>query len=271
MRKVAQELSTIAKLLIADMSLPLMKEDLDDLDTLSQNIDRAVEDFGYHFRIASLDPQITSQFDILKKAKEGLQHAKTIQESVKRVLSGSPEDKTAQRVALDAEIMVGRFQRHIQDAQKVIMTISRKAMPPALKQYAAAIAREIRARLEDPDVLQVIPWQDESYDSGVHMVGLRYQVVFRINLGDTYNGIKEINGTAMESTVSKTGPTFENKLMSPREATEVFLAGARGWAGWKGESSAISKRESIAEMIGAVLVNFCGQMGQSTGGRNYKW
>jgi hypothetical protein len=209
--------------------------------------------------MAALDPEIISQFDLLSKAKKGLDNAKAVQEAVKKVLEANPEDKTALRVSRDADTMVSRFRRHVQDAQKVVSTLSRKTMPESLKRYAVEVARRIRMRLEDPNMLEVIPWQRESYHLVSGMQGVEYQVVFRIDTGDRDIGVLE--GFASEFSTGSRGVLFYprklgrivEKAMSPETAVDEYLDFAQGWEGLKGESKAIDEREGVAQQIASVL------------------
>lgn len=260
MDRIAQELLVLARQLTADADLSSLEETLDDLDTLSLNLDRAFEDFGQHFRMAALDTEIVSQFELLQKAKAGLDNAKAVMEAVKMILDANPEDKTAIRVSRDAEVMVSRFTKHMVDARKVVMTISKKGMPESLKKYASDFARIMRSKLEDPNSLTVIPWQRKSYDSTTKMDGVLYQVIFRIVDGNDVNWRQE--AAASEFSTGSSGVTFgfgfgggsgSGVAISPREAAEKFVDGLKGWTGLKGESSAISQRAEVAQKIVATV------------------
>lgn len=155
-------------------SLNSLLVQLDTLRELDANLSAIEEDFGVHYpgvlrrasrwttHSAALDAafttEVTSQGEVLGKAREGLKGAKLIQEQVANVLKQYPDDKTAARVLADAETMVGRFERHEAAAAKVIRTLAKKQMPDALKKYAAKVEKLISTRLVDPEKMQVIPW-----------------------------------------------------------------------------------------------------------------
>lgn len=257
MDRIARELLVLARQLTADDDLSSLDETLYDLDILSSNLDRAFEDFGKHFRMAALDTEVVSQFELLDKAYDGLENAEKVKIAVKKILESNPEDKTAIRVSRDAEVMIGRFQKHVADARKVVMTISKKNMPESLKKYASDFARIMRSKLEDPNTLTVIPWQRKFYNRSTKMEGVLYQAVFRINTGRV--NVDESEVSASEFSTGNSGITFsfrqggDGDAISPREAVERFVAALKGWAGLKGESAAISQRAEVAQkIVGAV-------------------
>ena len=236
--------------------------DLAILDELATNLEGAIDVYTQHVRMAaSLSPEVVSQFEARNKAAEGLKKARTVLEMVQGILAAYPGDKTAQRAAKDADVMVRRFERTEKDALKMIHGLSKKAWPAALKKLVPGIKRGIEQRLVDPSKLQVIPWQAEStkYQSyGGHLKGVAYQVVFRItdkSIG--HSGKAEI--VLQESTVHAIGPHIQagygdpKVVKKPAEAVQAFLAQLDGWPGMKGQADAIAGRAGIAADVASAL------------------
>ena len=252
MKKIAfpVRMSNIARRLEADASKGLLKgllRTLGTLDELADNIDDTIGTFSMHFQ-AGLDPEVDGQFVVLKKAQDGIQSAYRVQKEVQQILTNFPEDKTVQRAVKDADVMIKRFTRQIGQAQKVVQTLSKKAIPPALKKFSQSVVRIIRSKLEDPKALEVIPWQKKDYPSGV-----MYQVILRVD-GRNSDGLKrEI--TLTENTTSAEGPgvVFGSygtpTSMSPKQAAQKMLEALKGWSGLKGETDAIANREKIAKGV----------------------
>lgn len=261
MKKLVSELLAVARTVMAD-DLSSLQEQLNDLNTLSLNLDRAFSDFGKHFRMAGLDPEVSSQFELLKKAKEGLHNAEEIVKAADLLLKSDPEDKGAGRIKKDADGMVSRFKKHIQDAQKVVMTISKKAMPEALRKYSTELARAIKSRLVDPDSLEVTPWQNSTWISEKRIQGVMYYVIFRIQTSNDIHGIKTclvIENSADASGVKFTpDDMFNNARPVPlKQAVEMFCERLRGWTGLKGEGEAIVDRAKTAQKIAEILSRYC--------------
>lgn len=237
-------------------------QDLAILDELATNLEGAIDAYAQHVRMAaSLSPEVTSQFEALNKAREGLKKARTVLEMVRGILAAYPDDKTAQRSAKDADVMVRRFERAEKDALKMIHGLSKKAWPAALKKLVPGVQRGIEQRLVDPSKLQVIPWQSETqkYQSyGGYLKGVAYQVVFRIvDKGIGHSGKAEI--ILQESTVHAIGPHIKagygdpKAVKNPAEVVQAFLAQLDGWPGLKGQADAIAGRAGIAADVASAL------------------
>lgn len=238
--------------------------ELENLEDLSSTLTEIEERFDQHFasRTAALDPEVTSQLDALNKAREGVRAAENLKKQVEAILQQYPDDKTAKRSAADADTMLKRFQKHEQAAHKIIRTISKKALPKALKALAPKVASLIRAKLVDPKMLQVIPWQREMPSIRGEAGGIEYQVVFRIveprlkarGWGHDKAEIITAENTASYKGVSMITPApHREDNPSAKEVAEAFLNQLQGWPGMKGEAEATESRAGTARAIASAL------------------
>ena len=246
----------IVKRIAYPMALDEVLNTLAELSELSNNIEESIDTFAMHYRMAAVDPMVTTQKDLLVKAREGLRAANMVISAVKAVLQQYPDDKTALRAMKDAETMVDRFTKHEQDASKIIRIISKKAMPPELKKYAAKLNKALSDRMVNSDMLQVIPWQQDAYRDVI------FKVVFKVVDG-TFNVV----ANAYEDLSSKDGPlasmgeqSYNGKRLSSSEFVEQFFAGLKGWPGIKGEADAIGVRSVAAQKVMNALNSAIGRM-----------
>ena len=226
-------------------------QDLTDLEELDENLNVIEDTFSQHFKIAArLDPEVKNQLQALTKARQGRAKAEEVRYAIKVILESFPDDKTAQRSAKDAEVMLKRFAKHEATAAKIIRTLSKKAMPPKLKKVGAAATKAIKAKLVDPKKLQVLHWQTEDYRGN-----LVYQIVFRIE-DPHFRSRPQV--TVAENTGGMAGPTMDvhgdrGSTATGREVADAFLKQLVGWPGMKGEADAAGKRKKAAEGIAAAL------------------
>lgn len=153
-----------AKRIVASVRIAGAQNDLQDalaniafLGDLSENLDEVLGTFAAHYRMASMNPIVSSQMAALDKARKGLKLAQETQKNIEGVLGLYPEDKTATRALADAKTLVLRFGKHVSDAETMIQTISKKEMPPSLKKVAKAAQALVAARMIDPSQLTLIP------------------------------------------------------------------------------------------------------------------
>jgi len=250
-----KRLDRIAAKVTAAVTMKDVLKNLADLDDLSDNIEDMVGMFGRHFKVAArMDTDVDSQLELLKKARNGLEAAKNTQKYLEEVLKEYPDDKTALRAIKDAMAMVKRFEKHEKDARKVISIISKKEMPPALVKFASSVARALRAKLEDPKSLKVIPWQQKTRG------GIEYQMVVVVPVpGHHILNISrdEWRVELVESTDSADGPMvkfgWNLEKATTREVAKRMTNALSGWPGLKGEESAIAAREEIAKGVASAL------------------
>lgn len=250
---------------------PSLKDILVNLKTLgelSQNIEDVTDTFGMHYKMAAVDTNIASQLDALKKARSGLKAAQATQQAVLTILGSYPEDKTALRASKDALVMVKRFEKHLNDANKMVRTLSKKQMPPALKKVVAAATRMLKSKLVDPKKLQVIPWQDPHGGFSYGGKGQVFMVVFRIEDPDllgTDRGRAEL--TVWENTGTAKGPSVNSRgqliSVDAKRVTKSFLESLTGWPGMKGEAEASQARKTTALAIADVVQRACDSMGMN--------
>lgn len=239
------------------------------LNALSESISDVTDTFAQHYRVAAALPtEVRSQLDALNKAAAGLKSAQAVQKSVREILASFPDDKTAQRAAKDADVMVRRFEKHIEDTRTMIRTLSKNAMPPALKAAAAVVEKGIKAKLIDPKVLRVLPWQAEDSVFGTYseVKGQMFMVVFRIEDPFFQRGNGRVELALKESTVRTIGVFYGDwqpkPLTNPQDAVNLFLEQLEGWSGIKGMVDKTQARATLAQEIGRKLI----QVGQRWSG-----
>lgn len=212
----------------------------------------------------TLDPEVSSQMSVLVKAREGLKHAQEMLTRSNEIIKLFPDDKTAVRAKQEAERMVERFKKHEAAAHKIITTLSKKAIPPALKKEADAAAKAIKARLVDPDALEVIPWQRETstFDRVPPVKVVEYQMVFRLkgvpdeyHFSGTHNAWMLIENTGISDAKVESWQNGNLKAggTTGKDFAANLLERLKGWAGIKGESEATAARASTAQAIARAL------------------
>ncbi|MEC9122781.1 MAG: hypothetical protein VX969_01460, partial [Verrucomicrobiota bacterium] len=117
----------------ADRLRNLMRE-LDALEELDENLNGVIDAFDASMKTAAkINPEVSSQFEVLNKARKGIQSAEAIQKNIQAIIETYPEDKTAKRALKDASTMIARFKRTESKAAGVVRRISKKEAPPALR------------------------------------------------------------------------------------------------------------------------------------------
>ena len=252
--QIARELVAAAKLLLAAPNLKDIQRTLNELDELGDNIEDSIETFSRHFRVAGAT-DIDNQKDLLRKAEDGLSSVRILQNSIRSILEQFPDDKTALRTQKDADVMFARFERYQVTASKVISTLSKKNLPPALKKLATSAARIIQSKLIDSKALQVIPWQVKT-----HRGGVIYEVILRVIVPEDVVVGGEVQVILGEHTNSVDGAGViqykGSATVTPTGAKDVagiLLEQIRGWAGMKGESDAVEGRRAAAQAIARIL------------------
>jgi len=242
-----------------------IQAELDALNDLSENISTVTDTFQLHFKTAGeIDPAVKTQLEAMSKSKSGLDKAKAIRQNAQELAKLYPQDKTAQRALADAETMVKRYVKHFNDCRNMIMTLSKKQMPASLKKMAKAVEDEIKARLTDPSVLNVTPWQFDDFNYKTRQNGACFQVDFRVSLtrNDGVNYTVEI--ALAESTVYLTGPfiqgDYQRKPTTAKAVIEAFLEKLRGYPGLKGESDKNAARAPIAVAVKAAVRKVCARL-----------
>lgn len=261
-------------LLAAAPDLSELQDRLEVLYELSSNLDAIEDAFDAHFNITAgvLTPQVKSQFDVLHKAMEGLKAAKEIQRHADVILSLDPADKTAQRTKVEADRMVEKYSRHEDSARKIIRTISKKEMPPALKKEAAVATKIIESRLVNPSDLDVVPWQNTVsilIPGGQTLEVAQYQMVFKIKtekIEDLSPRLVEHTGTEKPGVFGMFGRYDRghfpyNRPMTGKEFAQMVLDYLVGWPGLKGEAEASVARSSTAQAVAGVVSSVSRSLG----------
>jgi hypothetical protein len=238
--------------------LKLVLQNLDELEELSNNLTEVEDQVHQTFKMAKMDPEVRSQFDALKKAREGLKQAKATAKAIATILEHYPEDKTALRAAKDAAVMVKRFEKHESEASKIIGRLSKKGMPPALKKMGASLARMLKSRLNDPKSLRVEAWQEEASDYRSGQKGIKYILLFRIP-----DAAKNLNGVGLQESTLRPGvypvsvssgrystPLYgSSKPTTAKEQIAVFMEKFRGNLALKGEEDRTKDRVKNTQEI----------------------
>jgi len=246
-------------------SLAMLKE-------LDQNLTEVEQTFSLHYRTAvEVHPEVVSQIETLQKARKGLQGADATVKSLEDLAVLFPEDKTVQRALTDAKTLVKRFTKHVDEAKKIISTLSKKTLPPTLKATASKLEKALKAVLVNPDQLEVLPWQRghalyQSY--GGTLQGVLFYVIFRVS---KVKENRDLTLILAESTISQSAglwlsdnqeglgyvgssvSTGIRKFDTIARAVEMFRELGAGWTGLKGESEANANRLSEANAVGAAL------------------
>ena len=266
--------SRIALRYVRATAVDNLLRELDNLGALADNLDDVIGVFGEHFKLAAtIDPEVVSQKQALEKATQGLRFAREVLNNLEKAIKLYPEDKAAQRALKDAGVMVKRFRKLHGDAHKMVSTLSKKTLPPALKKMAAAVGRGIKARMVDPSLLQVIPWQRKDFYYSTErrrsIEGVEYQVLFLVryevrNEDYGYDDEPKTRTTKRElllaeHTARNDGPYVrgdthpEPLIKSPKQAVDLFLEKVKGWKGIKGEETRNEKRAPIARDVARAL------------------
>lgn len=255
----------------APSAMELLRE-LGELEELSDNLSEMEDAVAFNFKLAAMDTEVESQFDMLKKARSGVAKAKEIMKSAQEIAAMFPEDKTATRAVKDADVMLRRFERHEANAAAIIRRLSKKQAPPALIKAAKSLEGSLKRMMVDPKHLNVVPWQSTTRDYRTNRNGVLYKFVFKITDPEFKGGAYNSGGTIIvlsQSTLTKEGVLFsdtedsfrDKKPFSLKDAKAMALENTQGWAGIKGEGEATAKRESVAKNIARTLEQVLGRWG----------
>ena len=261
-------------------SLSDVLDGLDALRELDSRLTSLEVSFDEHYpgvlRVAAeVDPEVVSQGESLKKAREGLAAAREIRAKVDVILKAYPDDKTAKRAVADADVMIERFKKHEEAAAKVIRTIAKKQMPPALKAYMAKAEKLISSKFADPSSLTVIPWVSphtvhvapvDRWSQGTQIKCLRFDAVFRVEgvpeeYPDDPNNrrTRRVELSVSETSVGSGGAwisehyTTDTTKQDPAWFAAKFLEKLQGWSGIAGAAEANKARRAVALQIGSLL------------------
>lgn len=257
----------------ADQLRKLMQE-LDALEELDANLNGVIEVFDASMKMAAkINPEATSQFEVLNKARKGIKSAEAIQKNIQAILDVYPEDKTAQRALKDASTMIARFKRTEKKAAAVVRRISKKEAPPALRKATASTKRALTKLLVDPSILQVLPWQgvthewvaSRGYRSDQRVEGVEYQTVFRFPLENQ----KSHDIILFQSTLNDKGVMMKGsnggmaQKWSLQEVTKWFLNMMKGSPLLKGEGDRNAQRAKVAPEIARAMEQYANRVGDT--------
>ena len=259
----------------APATLQMVLQELANLQELSDNLTDIEDQVSQTFRMAkTLDPEVVSQLDTLKKAIEGLRQAQATEKAIAEILKHYPEDKTALRAAKDAAVMIKRFEKHAAEARKIINRLSKKEMPPALKKMSDSLARMLQGRLVNPKDLKVTWWQESAEEYRTRQKGIRYLVLFRVSHPFADN--EGVRGVGLSESTLQPGvfsvsvhygggysaTAFSSNPQPTTAKAEVakFLEALKGSPLVKGEQDRTKVRVELAKRIFADIDNIWSRM-----------
>jgi hypothetical protein len=128
---MASDVLKIAREMVSSPK-PVLKsiyKGLDNLDKLSENIEKSVKMFFRHFK-AAVSPEVRKQTELLNKAIDGIREANKMLESTEQLAKEYPGDKDVEKALKDIRAMLKRFESLEKSTRKVVTTISKKEVPP---------------------------------------------------------------------------------------------------------------------------------------------
>ena len=257
---------------------------LESLKALDENLTNVEDTFSLHYA-AVTNPEVASQVTVLIKAREGLVKARGAQQLLEKLVVSFPEDKGVGRALAEATKIVERFTKHVEVASTIIRKISKKETPDALKKLSAQVATAIRARLIDPDQLDVFAWQREAQNYSTRVIGVQHQVRFRVTYmvpaGSGFDAKpyeRKVDLVLMESTVADAPGVqmaaalngehpYQTVPATKAGAVDLFLKYVEGWQNVKGESEGASGRLPKAGAILTALSSVLSRLGDTYGNK----
>jgi len=201
--------------------------------------------------IASENPAAAA--GVLSRALEAQKIATEAKVKLESILKILPEDKNVPVMMKTIDKMLKGFEKDIDTSRKTIRDASKASASEILKKNAIAIEKGIKAKLDDPKKLSVIPWSEK--DTNGSLVPM---VIFRVELGSS----RKVEAMLREDptlrpgvlTWSTTFATWNRRVFTnPIEVVTAFVEQLRGWDGLKGEGELNLKRDEIAKSIIAAL------------------
>lgn len=244
---------------------------LRNLAELDENLSEYEDYVQSKFAAATtLNPEVSSQLDALNKAITGTQKAQEALKAAQAIVELFPDDKTAPRAVQAAEVMIGRFQRHAEEARKIVRRIAKKEMPADIKKAAAALKRALQRRLVNPNDLQEIPWVGKPFVRGeiaAYQVFLVAKVPGRDKLQGVmleqrlYTSEARYGDPGVKFSTGQMGSFLNAKPFKLQDAVAAFVENMRGWSGIQGEEAATKGREQVAKQIASALSSWQRSMG----------
>lgn len=242
-----------------DAVLSKALDNLADLAELSANAQEIIDGFNLHYasgRVAGMDPQIASEYQILTKVTEGQKLAdQTVKAMENLVKLFSEETKYAKALA-DAKKMLDKLTKQVDSSKKIIRTIAKKVAPKALTDLSKKIEAKIKSKLLDSSQMETFFTQGADYQGNVESFFVVKALVGGTELRPTALWIKElVTGTPGLSM----GVAFDGrgvygwKPATLDGAVEMFLEGVKGWKNVKGEAEGQAARKGTAESIARAI------------------
>jgi len=249
-RQMVHRVATAWRFRVAKPNLREILKEMDKLNELSENLTEVENQVSNTFKMAaSLNPEIRTQKEALKKAVAGHQGAQNMLNDLREILKLYPDDKTAQRAVKDAQTLVKRFAKHESEARKIIKQLSKKGLPPALSKMAKELATMIKKHLVNPSDLDIRYQQGEAYSRDWE--GVKYVVLFSLSEGNQFPKTIGLEETTLRPGVYPAGN--ERNTTTAKEALEKFLIAYQGSPLIKGQEGANKKRKEILDALGLRL------------------
>lgn len=235
-----------------------IEDELARLQLLDDALTRIEQDVAFNFRMAALDPEVNSQFDALKKAREGIQVAEASLRSLQQLLVLHPTDRKIQRMVADLEGprgLIVKFRKHEKAATAIIRRLSKKAFPPELLKAAKQLTPALKRLMTDASQMEVIPWQRDSIAHSRHgPTGIEYQLIHRVH-PTVGTRTWKVDITLLQATNRRDGvmmmapASVRTQPYNLKEAKVLFLQATEGWDVIRGQAEANAGRASAKAAI----------------------
>lgn len=265
--------------------LPLLKEaaapgdstymkaldNLSDLAELTENAQEIIDGFNLHYasgRVAGLDPQIASEYQILTKVTEGQKLADQTVKAMENLVTLFPEEPKYAKALADARKMLEKLTKQLDASKKIIRTVAKKVAPKALTEFSKKLEAKVKSKLIDPSQIETFFTQGDDYRArsiaGFFVVkALVANPQLTGELQPVAIWIKELvagtPGVSMGVGYHGRQP-YDWKPATVEGAVEMFLEAVKGWKNVKGEAESQSARSGTAKSIASAIDGVTGRL-----------
>lgn len=254
--------------------LPLLKEaaapgdatymkaldNLADLAELTENAQEIIDGFNLHYasgRVAGLDPQIASEYQILTKVTEGQKLADQTVKAMENLVKLFPEETKYAKALADARKMLEKLTKQLDASKKIIRTVAKKVAPKALTEFSKKLEAKVKSKLIDPSQIETFFTQGADYRGNVEGFFVVKALVAGTELQPVALWIKEqvagTPGVSMGVAFGQGRQPYEWKTATVEGAVEMFLEAVKGWKNVKGEAESQSARSGAAKSIASAI------------------
>ncbi len=259
----------------ADAAYEKALDNLVDLAELSENAQEIIDGFNLHYaaaRVAGMDPQIASEFQVFNKVVEGGALAVKTVEALTNLVKLFPEETKYAKALADATKMREKLGKQVEASRKILHTLSKKIAPKALIALAKKVESKIESRLIDPSKIKTFFSQGqyaggEAYSNFVVQVFVPLQNPDSDQLGALWLQEDAVGSSGVTMNISWDSriPYGNWKPATVDGALDLFLDATEGWKNVKGEAEGQSARKNTAYSIAQAINNATSRLG---GGRD---